>query len=58
MNTLIIIWLAINAIIGLPVLGFAVYCKIQDLRSKRSGPAQGFDRQTSPAGALEVKEAA
>ena len=56
MNTLIIIWLAINAIIGLPVLGFAIYCKIQDLRSKQSGRAT--DHQINPAAALEVKEAA
>jgi len=56
MNTLILIWPATNAMIGLPVLGFAVYCKIQDLRSKQSGRATG--RQTYPSAALELKEAA
>ena len=57
MNTLIIIWLAINAIIGLPVIGFAIYCKVKDLRSKKSGAAQISDRQTKPTAALELKEA-
>ena len=58
MNTLIIIWLTIYAMIGLLVLGFAVYCKIQDLRSKQSGSAHGSDHQTNPAAALELKQAA
>ena len=60
MNTLIIIWLAINAIIGLPVIGFAIYCKVKDLRSKQSGAAHGSDRHTAPAinAALELKQVA
>ncbi len=55
MNALFI-WLTIKAIIGLPVLVLAVYCKIHDLRSKRSGRVT--DRKINPAAALELKKAA
>ena len=60
MNTLIIIWLAINAIIGLPVIGFAIHCKVKDLRSKQSNLDHGSDRETalSTDTALELKQVA
>ena len=56
MNTLIIVWLAFNAVNGLPIIGIAIYLKAKDLRSKKDGRVS--DRQTNPTAALELKEAA
>jgi len=57
---LIALWLMVNAMLGLPIIGIAIYLKAKDFRSKKVGSdgASGQMSEPVPTSALELNEAA